>query len=55
MQEEIQKESKEIRKVDYFLYEFSIFFQNSIISLLACLRGNKKEGYSGYCWSLSNV
>ena len=28
MQEEIQKESKEIHKVDWdFLYEFSIFFQ----------------------------
>jgi hypothetical protein len=26
MQEKIQKKSKEIRKVDYFLYEFSIFF-----------------------------
>ena len=30
MQEEIQKESKEIRKVDYFLYEFSIFFAGSL-------------------------
>ena len=33
MQKEIQKKSKEIRKVDYFLYEFSIFFQNSMYAL----------------------
>ena len=49
MQEEIQKESKEICKVDWdSLYAFSIFFfQNPISSLIACLRDNKKEAYSG--------
>jgi len=46
MQEEIQKESKEIRKVDWdSLYAFSVFFfQNSISSLFACLRDDKKKG-----------
>ena len=35
MQEEIQKKSKEIRKVDWdSLYAFSIFFQNSINPLI---------------------
>ena len=45
MQEEIQKESKKIRKVDWdFLYAFSaFFFQNSINSLFACLRDDKKK------------
>ena len=46
MQEKIQKKSKEIRKVDWdFLYAFSVFFfQNSISSLFACFRDDKKKG-----------
>ena len=45
MQEEIQKESKEICEVDWdFLYAFSIFFFQNSISLIACLRDDKKKG-----------
>jgi hypothetical protein len=44
MQEKIQKESKKIREVDWdFLYALSIFFQNPISSLFACLRDDKKK------------